>query len=511
MMSVPTWPTILDAAATEVGQRGEQAWIVGGCLRDALLGWAARDVDLALTGDPTALAHALALRVPGAAIVPLPHGVRAVRVVWPGAGGGVGADSGAQLDLAALRGATIIEDLATRDFTINALALPVAAWPRFLALARDSQDPATGPELDLPDLVDPLGGLVDVRARVLRVASAHALADDPLRMMRGARLAAWLGLTISAETAALARTVAPALGQVAPERLSEELWGLLGLPTAADGLEWLRSQGALAAVLPELWAGTEGAEHAIATLATLDAARADLAAGIGPDGRDRLDAWYAGALSGTRTRWLALRWATLLHDLAPHMAPALAEPISASGAGVPHARGEDAQPGVTLAVRTAKRMGLAARERALVRAVTAQYALPAAWAAAAVDSSAGIEGRLARRYFARTGEAGVDVALVALACARARARAGMVAAPLAYERLLELARHLATLFLLDRERVLPSPLVNGSIVAAQLGVPPGPWLGRVLAGIRAAQVEGTVTTQDEALRLAAELYGAYPA
>jgi poly(A) polymerase len=493
------WRTLLGAVAVEVERRGDQAWLVGGCLRDTLRGWPTRDIDLSLAGDPMGLAHAVAAALPGAVVVPLPHGVRAARLVWPGGDGALAP----HIDIAGLRGATIVEDLAARDFTIDALAMPLPAWPSFLALAQDRASPSSAPQHPLPDLLDPLDGMADLRAGVLRAASVHALADDPLRVLRGARLATWLGLVIAPETETLARAAAPALSRVAAERVGEELWGLLALTDAARGLAWLHAQGALAPVLPELAAPGTGPAHAVATVAALDSVRADLVDALDVAVRERLDAWYAGEMSGTRTRWQTLRWAALLHGISEHAAHAAttgALPAHTSTRDTPRERSPEFAP----AARVAKRMGLSARERGVVRAVAAYHALPASLAAME-QSGAVTEDRLARRFFARTGEAGVDVLLIALACALAHTQTDAIAAPASEDRLLALARRLVTLFFLDRDRVLPPPLVDGTVLATQLGREPGPWLGRMLDAIRAAQVEGAVTTADDALRLAREL------
>ncbi len=496
------WRTLLGAVALEVERRGEQAWLVGGCLRDTLRGCPTRDIDLSLAGDPMGLAHAVAAALPGAVVVPLPHGVRAARLVWPGEDGALAP----QIDIAGLRGATIVEDLAARDFTIDALAMPLAAWPSFLALAQDRASPPSASQHTLPDLLDPLGGLADLRAGVLRAASVHALADDPLRVLRGARLATWLGLVIAPETEKLARAAAPALSRVAAERVGEEMWGLLALTAAARGLAWLHAQGALAPVLPELAAPGTGPAHAVATVAALDSVRADLVDAVGVDVRERLDAWYAGEMSGTRTRWQTLRWAALLHGISEraadpaHAANSGALPAHTSTRDTPGER----SPDIAAAARVAKRMGLSARERRVVRAVAAYHDLPASLTAME-QSGAVPEDRLARRFFARTGEAGVDVLLIALACALAHTQADAIAAPASEDSLLALAQRLVTLFFLDRDRVLPPPLVDGSVLATQLGKEPGPWLGRMLDAIRAAQIEGAITTADDALRLAREL------
>ncbi|HEX9057723.1 MAG TPA: hypothetical protein VF818_09345, partial [Ktedonobacterales bacterium] len=157
----PDWRAVLDQVAVQLEQRGERAWLVGGCLRDALLGRPVRDVDLAIAGDPLALARAVAPTIGPASIAPLREDVVTVRLVLAGQS----REAPAQLDLSALRGSTIRADLRARDFTINALALPLSARDTFLALlppsgsSRPAADNTAAPRT--PAWIDPLAGLAD--------------------------------------------------------------------------------------------------------------------------------------------------------------------------------------------------------------------------------------------------------------------------------------------------------------------------------------------------------------
>jgi poly(A) polymerase len=138
---------------------GAQAWLVGGAVRDRLLGERSIDVDVVVDGDPAAAARAIARGARRAACFALSEEFGSWRVVARGGSW--------QVDVEPLRGASIEEDLAQRDFTINAIAEPIAGGTP----------------------IDPLGGQADLRARRLRMAGAAAFADDPLRVLRLVRLA----------------------------------------------------------------------------------------------------------------------------------------------------------------------------------------------------------------------------------------------------------------------------------------------------------------------------------
>jgi poly(A) polymerase len=209
---------------------GEEAWLVGGAVRDGLLGRASKDLDYAVRGD----AHRLARRVAdllGGAFFTFSEAFSTYRVVLPGG----------LVDFAALRGATIERDLAARDFTVDAMALPARGG-----------DP--GARMGIGKVIDPLGGAADLAARRLVACGSCALADDPLRVLRLARLAAAFDLQPSEGLAEAARVAAPALKTVSGERVCAELTALLGLPAAARGLRLLDDSGALEQVLPEVTA-----------------------------------------------------------------------------------------------------------------------------------------------------------------------------------------------------------------------------------------------------------------
>lgn len=184
--------------------------LVGGAIRDALLGREPQDVDLVTEGDLEAAIDAIE-HERGARPASIGDDFQNThRFRW----------HGRPVDIAVALG-TLEEDLARRDFTVNAMALPL---------------PVTG---DLRSaLVDPHGGLDDLHRSRLRAVSAATIAADPLRVMRGVRYAGDLGgFELSERTRATLRDVAPAIESVAAERVSSEWQAIL----SSDG--WLRALG----------------------------------------------------------------------------------------------------------------------------------------------------------------------------------------------------------------------------------------------------------------------------
>lgn len=188
---------------------GREAWIVGGAVRDELLGREVVDLDIACA-DPKAAARAFARRSGGA-----PFRLSERHGAWR-----VALDGGRTVDFTPLRG-SIDDDLETRDFTINAIALPLAGG----------------------EAHDPHGGRADLAARVLRAVRDSVFEDDPLRLLRAVRLEDELGFRLDERTEELVRAHAALVGRAAGERILQELVRL-----SAAGYRRLEELGLLAEV-----------------------------------------------------------------------------------------------------------------------------------------------------------------------------------------------------------------------------------------------------------------------
>ena len=200
--------------------------VVGGAVRDALLGRLAPrpDLDLVVADDALALARSLARRRGGSVVVLDPERSIARLVL-----------QGWTIDLARRMGTWPDGDLLRRDFSANAIALELAA---------DS-----GP----PILRDPAGGLADLAAGRLRALAEGNLLEDPLRLLRGVRLAAELGFQIEPRSWGWIRQHHRRLGSVAAERVLAELERLAVAPAGGQGLALV-----LEAKLLEVWGLEEG-------------------------------------------------------------------------------------------------------------------------------------------------------------------------------------------------------------------------------------------------------------
>jgi poly(A) polymerase len=460
-------------AAVRGALAGADAWVVGGAVRDELLGRAVSDVDLAVAGDAKPLARALARAVgPGAASFPLSDAFGAWRVIGP--------EQAWQVDLMPLQGASLDEDLSRRDFTINAMARPVGG----------------------DAVVDPFGGAADLDAQRLRMVGARSFADDPLRVLRLARFACELGFTPEPETAGAASQQAGAIDRVAAERVFAELKRVIASDRVVEGLELMDSLGLTPHVLPEL-SDLRGVEqnryhhldvhdHTLEVLAeTVAFERGPAPLLDEPELDARIRTFLAQPFSDGITRGTALRFGALLHDVAKPETQAFHE--DGSVLGFPG----HADLGADRSRATLTRLKASEKLRAHV-ALLARHHLGLGY----LVHKAPLDKRTIHQYLVKTSPVEVDVSLLSIAdrlATRGRKAGEAIAKHLEVARIvLPAALDFATW------RAQP-PLLRGDELATALDIRPGPSLGTLLARLDEAHYAGTITTPDQALQLARTL------
>jgi tRNA nucleotidyltransferase (CCA-adding enzyme) len=244
LTSVERLLPVLDAIAS-LGDRPEGVFLVGGTLRDILLGEENFDLDIAVEGDAIAFARALAATLGGRVT---PHEKFGTAVVLYEPDGRVDVvttrtefyDSPGALPTVERAG--LREDLFRRDFTINAMAVSLKAS-------------------DFGRLVDPFGGRADLESRVLRVLHNLSFIDDPTRIFRAVRYEARHGFRLEEHSARLARGCIDMglVGDLSSVRLRDELVALLEEPAAAGGIVRLGEIGADRAIHPHLRGDAEAA------------------------------------------------------------------------------------------------------------------------------------------------------------------------------------------------------------------------------------------------------------
>ena len=449
----------LEAARAALGD--EPAWVVGGAIRDRLLDRETGDFDLVVGEDVAGAARRIGTAA-RAAVFPLSERFGAWRVASRAGGW--------HLDVSPLTGGSIEDDLARRDFTINAMAQPLAGG----------------------EAIDPLGGQEDLAARRLRMAGPAAFADDPLRALRLVRFAVELGMSADAATEAAARAASPRLVEISGERVFAELRRVIGADAVLDGLRQMDALGLTQAVLPEL-AALRGVsqgiyhhldvhDHTLAVLAAVLELECDPAP-LGPHAGDAV-AVLAEPLADELTRGQALRFGALLHDIAK---PETRHTFPTGKVGFP---GHDAL-GAQMSRDILARLRTSERLRAHVAALTRNHLRLGFMVHHQPLSRRDVYG-----YLQACEPVAVDVTVLSVADRLAtRGRK----ADEAIAKHLELARSLLGEALAARAASHAEPLVRGDELAMALGVRPGPELGRVLAELEEARFAGEIATREEAI------------
>ena len=442
---------------------GIDAVVVGGAIRDAVLGRPAVDVDLAVASGAIELARRCADRLDGTCVV-LDAERGAARVVA----------EGWMLDVADLRAPTLEGDLAARDFTVNALAVPLAT---LVTRGRAR-------------IIDPTGGLADLRARRLRPAGPGVLAEDPLRALRAVRLEAMFGLRLTPAGATAVRAAAAGLADVSAERVRDELLALLALADSARALRRADTLGVLGVILPEIEsmrATPQPAphrfpvlEHSLRAVAGCDRLLPRLDA-LTPYGEE-LAAHVTEPVGGGLTRATTLKLAALLHDVSkPETWRRIRGRVrffehDVIGAGRVRAIGE--------------RLKLPERAIAIVERLVRHHLRPMHLA-----SAASITPRARYRFYRDLREDTRDLLLLVLVDAAAVTGAS----PLTTWRRAPLVRELMRGWAEQRAVAATPPLVRGEDVMARFRLEPGPRVGWLLAQAREAQDLGRVGSREEAL------------
>ena len=212
-------------AAAWLAARTPEVYLVGGYIRNWLLGRESHDVDFAVAQDSLSLARALADHL-GGYFVPLDRRRGIARVVCY-----EGKETN-YMDLTLLQGQTLAQDLMRRDFTVNAIALRLGE--------------------EEPHLIDPHNGQEDLGRRLIRAVNPYIFAEDPLRLLRAVRLAAELEFAIESQTEALLRRDAPLIDLPAAERIRYELVKIVRTPQALHWTRFLADTGLLFSIVPQL-------------------------------------------------------------------------------------------------------------------------------------------------------------------------------------------------------------------------------------------------------------------
>lgn len=457
------------------------AWLVGGYVRDRLIGRPTNDVDFVIDGDAMAWARRIADEF-GGAFVPLDADRGVGRAVIQQPDG-----TRYYVDVSRLRGPSIEADLQLRDFTVNALAVAV----------------------DDARLIDTSGGYQDLNRFWIRAVADRAFRDDPLRLLRAIRLAASLQFTIVPATLELIRRDANRLTEPAPERIRMELMKLLAQELVAPALALLDELSLLEHVFPEL-VDCQGVEqpvqhtldvygHTLKVVSALEQLfpwHTDVGDTVAQHfwqppldrHRDAMSAYLREDVAFHQPRWLLLKLTALLHDVGKPATRSVDED------GDIHFY-EHERVGADLVRRRLRALRFPEQSVAWVTTVIRHHLRPMY-----LSSAPKVTRRALYRVFRDTDDIAMALALHSAADQLGKGETEIQPALRAVvDRIWQAG------FAPERNVVAPRPLLDGNDLQG-LGIPPGPKLGQILELLKEQQAAGAANTREEAERYVLEVW-----
>ena len=478
-------PSAVETLVEFFGSREVEAYFVGGVVRDTLMGRKSEDIDIAVSVDAVTIGRELAEAL-GTHCVSLHDEWQVARVVlndaeWPG-----------YVDIATIQG-DIERDLCRRDFTINAMALPMSE------VHHDDFEER---------LLDPCEGLRDLHDGVVRMVSPDSLDEDSVRLMRGVRLAVQLEFSLDSETADAIRERAVLVADAPQERVRDELMRLLRTHKAYAGVRLLDELGLLCSVMPELADArdvTQPKEHYWDVFNHLVEAVGWVDAMFLGDGDDvfplnlvpcfkGMAEYFDVDVSDGFDRLTFLKLTALLHDVAKPSTKTIEDSGRVRFIGH-HSEGAE----IARDILTRLRFGKRGVEH--VAGMVQQHLRPTQIA----QKDDMPTGRALYRYYRDAGDIALDTLYLNMADYLA-ARGPML-------ELRDWTNHCSLIrYILEeglpgeegrrKESVQSLPkLVDGYDIIDRFALAPGPRIGKLLETVREAQASGEISTKEQALEL----------
>jgi poly(A) polymerase len=462
--------------------RNTPVYIVGGTVRDLLLGRDITDLDMVVFGDVWRLAADLARAFETSwFIVDEPN--QTARVIMPDR------QAPKHLDLIGSGYQNLQENLLDRDFTVNSMAIRLLDYLNFTE--------GRNGEL-IGKIIDPAQGLADLPRKILRLTRTSAFEKDALRLLRAVRLSATLGFDLASETRTLIKEQAGLLALVKSERIRDELFKILAVERAYPWILLLDELALLAQVFPELTPlkGVEQNEHHALdvwghSLAALEEFELQPWEGLfSPERKAAVEDFLSEDLAAGRQRRQILKIAALLHDMGK---PAVKG--KKSGGQIIFYGHE--QVGARQARLTAERLKLSNREKRILSLVIDQHMRPFHLFRAKNHTE-----KAEYRFFATTENETVSVLLLSLADRQAGRTVNQSEEAAEFRRFIQrLTEKYYTEFLPARKE----RLINGRDVMTTFGLKPGPALRKLLEQVEEAQALGRIHSRDEAIGLVGKI------
>jgi len=488
----------------------KQGYIVGGFIRDWLLERKTNDIDIAVSGATLTIAREIAEEI-GGKFVLLDDVNNVARVVVIENEQPRVTSQNQELrradwhfDFSPFTG-DIESDLARRDFTINAMALELSQFvTASTATKRSSRKSASflTEEQSPLKLIDPFSGREDLRDKIVRGVSEQIFEADAARLLRAIRLAAELDFTIEPKTESLIRRYSQAITEVPGERVREELLRLLTLPRTVYHLRYLDKLGLLLALIPEL-AESKGVEqptvhfwdvfeHSLQTVAAIEFLIRESDWEYSNDDMlatapwsDMIDRHLSQEVSSGSNHKVLLKLAGLFHDIAKPMTKSIDDTGRARFLG-------HTKQGAAMTANILERLRFSNREIRLVESLVYHHLRPVQMAHEEFPTQ-----RAIYRYFRDTGEAGIDILILALA--DYLASRGPLVSMEEWGKNCQLINYILAEHDKQQTKILPVKLIDGHDIMNNFDLAPGPLIGKLLAMVNEALASSELSTKEEAL------------
>jgi tRNA nucleotidyltransferase/poly(A) polymerase len=435
---------------------GPRAYLVGGSVRDLLLGRPPVDLDIAVAGDPAGYARTIAARTATRVVAMGKPGQTVYRV----------ASREMLIDVSPLKNDRIEDDLAARDFTVNAMAWDLGALA----------------------LVDPLSGREDLAARCIRMVAPQAFENDPLRLLRAYRMAAALDFDVEDDTRKAVQQRASLIRRPAGERLRVELLQLLGAPDSTRLIEMMAADGLLTALFPEMQAmigcrqnehhDFDVFEHTLRAYAALEAL-------VHQGGA--LSSALANRYTEATPTAAVLKYAMLLHDIGKPPSRRVAPDGRVRFLG-------HADRSTQLAANISQRLRLSRQEAQQAETIIRLHLRPLDLFAAHRRQAAGP--KAIHRFFRDSYPWSVDILLHALGDRRGKRKVAPEEDDGFKDFVVGLIEYHDGSY---QTAKAAAPLVSGHDLMRDFNLAPGPAIGELLARIEEERLAGSLKTREAAL------------
>ena len=476
--------SLLTRLADFLKTQNVHAWLVGGFVRDALLGRDTADIDVAIDTDVLKIAPQLADSLQGKFVL-LDEVNRIGRIIikdWT-------------IDIASFTG-TIEDDLARRDFTINAMAVDLSR----LTAAGSSQD---------TKLIDPFGGRLDLDMGIIRMVTPTVFKDDPVRLLRAVRLAVELDFSIENKAEVEILRAASLIAAVPGERIREELLRLLNFSHGGHIFADMDKLGLLIALIPELLPlkGVEQPkehywdvfEHSINTVSAVDFILHQGVWDYHDEAELALVPWTPGTaqyfeqpVSSGSTRRSLVKLAALLHDISKPQTKAFDDNGRMRFLGHP-------ETGAEVVEGILERLRFSAKEIKTVSTMVKYHMRPTQMSMDTMPTS-----RAIYRYFRDVGDVGIDTLYLSLADHLATRGPGLL--PDQWEYHSKLVAHVLKEHF-KQKKAAPLRLIDGNDLINVFGMKPSAAMGELLEELHEAQAAGDLTTREAALEYVRKYLG----